>query len=180
MTAKPAVLFIALVLAASNTLAEPSITFNSDFYTVRGTNVAEIYQDLQRHGPRGKNGDHYHAHTQWDIQWSFRWIESASRCRLNRVTVNIGIDMLLPRLHSLESLSPSVQQSWNRYYRALTAHEEHHKAFGIKAAQELEQVLLATPALDCALLEAETNRRAREIIDKYDALEKAYDRDTNQ
>lgn len=144
-----------------------------------GDDIASIHQSLQRHGPLGENGKKFHASTRWQLDWNYRWIESAKVCRLNGIEVSVDIDMLLPKLKNRQGLNESLGEKWDRYLSALTAHEERHKEFGLQAARELEQVLLNTPAQDCFALENRLSQQARDVLDKYERQEKEYDRKTN-
>ena len=93
--------------------------------------------------------------------------------------VSIKIGFLLPQLVTLDQLDPDTRQSWERFYQALLKHEEHHKDYGIKAANELEQALLSEQPQDCFAMQNKLAKLARGIVDKYDAMEQAYDRQTN-
>ncbi len=172
-------LFLGLLLVfITGTSAEPRIEIQTRYYPVSGQDPASIYRSLQANGPTGSKGS-YHAHTQWDIRWGYRWIEADDQCRLTRIDVSIDINFLLPQLQGIDTLPEPVRASWDRYYQALLRHEEHHKDYGIKAAHELEHRLLAVEPQSCFGLENRLKTLARGVIDKYDAMEQEYDRETD-
>lgn len=168
-----------LLVASSAIMAEPVVKIESRYYPVQGMDIASIYQSLQKEGPNGERGKTYHAHTEWDIKWSYRWIESSSICRLTQIDVSIDIGYLLPQLSTIDQLDAATRQSWDHFYQALLKHEQHHKDFGIKAAHELEQTLLDEQPQPCFGMQNKLSDLAQKVVDKYDAMEKAFDLRTN-
>lgn len=135
---------------------------------------------MQNHGPLGKNGKRYHAYTRWDLKWNYRWIQQGhSQCSLSNVEVSIDIEYLLAELAAAEKLTPEYKSQWNDYYQALFRHEQQHKNFGVSAARELEQALLQVRSLPCSTLENHLSDIARDILQKYEQLEKDFDIRTN-
>jgi predicted secreted Zn-dependent protease len=62
----------------------------------------------------------------------------------------------------------------------LFKHEQQHKDYGVQAANELEQALLAINERQaCSTLQNNMADTAQQILDKYDQLEKEFDRVTN-
>ena len=160
-------------------LAEPEITIQTRHFPVIGYDSASIRQSIEKNGPVGQDGTRYHAHTIKDIKWNYRWIESKSLCRLTQLNVSIKIEYLLPRLEDPERLDDTLRDRWDTYYQKLLEHEKQHKDYGVMAARELEQNLLSLKQMSCSRLENELAREADRVLDKYDRLEKEYDRKTN-
>ncbi len=171
-------LVILLIVHTRQAHSAPDINLNKTFYDISGTNITAIHESLQRNGPLAKSGKRFHASTHWNISWSYRWIESNQQCRLNKTDISVQVDMLLPRLKNRDSLDEKVRTKWDQYIAALTAHEQQHQAFGQEAANEIERLLLNTPAMNCFRMEKHLNERAQEILAKYKNLEEQFDRDT--
>ena len=123
----------------------------------------------------GKNGTRYHAYTQKDIKWDYRWIESGSICHVTRIRVSIEVEYLLPQLQSEEKLTEETGKRWNDYYQALLKHEEQHKEFGIQAAYELEKELSGIGQLACIHIHTALQNKASQILQKYGDMDKEYD-----
>jgi len=172
-------LLFSLMLSPLATSAEPSININTGYYPVFGMDARSIHQSILQNGPLGNNGKRFHAYTQWKVDWSYRWIESASRCRLTQLTVTIDIDYMLPELQSTEALDEPLKSGWERYFQALFKHEQQHKEYGVEAARELEKSLLALPAQPCSTFETSLTNTAEKILDIYHQLEKEFDIKTN-
>jgi predicted secreted Zn-dependent protease len=168
-----------LLLSPLATRAEPSININTGYYPVFGLDSQSIHQSILQNGPTGNDGQRFHAYTQWKVNWSYRWTESASRCRLTRLTVAIDIDYMLPELQSAETLSEALKSGWERYFQALFSHEQQHKEFGIEAARTLEKSLLAIPEQPCSTFEASLADTAEQILDDYHQREIEFDLETN-
>ena len=156
----------------------PVVNLKTSYYDITGTDIVGIHKSLQQKGLLAKNGKRYHASTQWNISWNYRWIESKKQCRLNKTETSVNVDMLLPRLRNRDRLNENMRSTWDRYLTALTAHEKQHQAFGLQAATEIEQLLRNTPAMDCFALETRLNNQAEQILNKYKTLEESFDRET--
>ena len=173
-------LITSVVLIASQAIAAPVINIQTKYFIVSGHDSNSLYRSLQQNGPIGENGNRYHAVTRWKARWSYSWRETARWCQLSGVDVSLDIDYLLPELKALESKTEHLKKSWNSYFQALFKHEQQHKDYGVQAANELEQALLAiNERQTCSTLQNNMANTAQQILDKYDRLEKEFDRVTN-
>ncbi|MBT4077712.1 MAG: DUF922 domain-containing Zn-dependent protease [Gammaproteobacteria bacterium] len=173
-------LITSFTLIASHAIAAPVITIQTEYFTVTGNDSNSLYQSLQKNGPIGENGDRYHAVTRWKARWSYSWRETSRWCQLSGVEVSLDIDYLLPKFKALESKPEHLKKSWDNYFQALFKHEQQHKDYGVQAANELEQALLAINERQaCSTLQNNMADTAQQILDKYDQLEKEFDRVTN-
>ncbi len=160
--------------------ADPQMNIHTDFYWVTGLDAPSIRQSIQQRGPRGVDGKPYHASTQWEIDWAYRWIESRPWCRITDVNVSIDIHYSLPKHRDLDKLSTPLKEKWAAYRDALFRHEQQHKDHGIAAAVELEnKLLMLDQQYRCSELELKASAVAQAVLDKYDRLEKEFDRKTN-
>ncbi len=168
-----------LWLYSSLALAEPSINIVTRFYALPGTDAAALRQNILRLGPLGKNGKRYHAYTQWNAAWSYRWVQGRGQCSLQQVTVSMGIEYLLPKPEAYDQFDHELQQRWDQYFDALFRHEQHHKDIGVAAAREMDSLLRQVPVQpDCAILQTKLDETAEQVIEKYTAEEVEYDRKT--
>lgn len=178
VTRYPGVMCCLLVI--STVSAEPAVQINTRFYTVTGHTVEDLHRSLTSRGPSGEDGQPYHAHTEWNLNWHYRWVESRSKCRVSQVEVRVDINYLLPQLDPSIRLPAQLQADWDAYYNALYRHEQQHKDHGIQAARELEQQLLfINEPEDCRQLQSHLQQTAQRVMDKYDRLDKDFDRKTN-
>jgi len=174
------IVFLALFIHGLNALYAAEIQVTTRHYQVQGNDSASIRNNINRLGPTGKSGKRFHAYTQWNIRWNYRWVESNRQCKINRVEVAVDIDILLPELVADDQQAASLQQGWDRYYQALQKHEHQHRDFGIAAAREMEQKLQTLDGwMDCDELEKTADQLANEVIDHYAEKEREFDRRTD-
>ena len=118
----------------------------------------------------------YYAHTRWHVQWRFRWTEGAGGCRFTSVNVDLRTEITLPRLNGA---SPQQAALFERFMPALREHETGHHRIAQEAARAIDARLRGMPAMDtCPALEAQANREAERILERYREKERQYDRDT--
>jgi predicted secreted Zn-dependent protease len=159
--------------------AEPRISIDLQHYSIQGGDRSSIRREIASKGPVGKNGKRYHAYTQWNIEWGYRWIESSGKCRIQQSDVEVKIDMLLPRLEAGQR-DEELQIAWENYYDALLHHEQWHRDFGISAAREIEHELNSIDGwLACDRLEEVVNRRANDVLQHYAEEERRFDERTD-
>ena len=178
----PVVFALVLLLAVPPwAVAEPAVNIQAHYYPVAGRTEVQIRQSLDRSTPVRPNGRPFDAYTRWDIDWQFRWaFDGDGTCRMMTVASVVRIVQTFPRLENAAALPPDLADRWERYMRALAAHEAGHVALGVDAARDIEQQLMQMgDRSSCDQLEADANSMAREIIARYALVEDRYDADTN-
>jgi predicted secreted Zn-dependent protease len=161
-------------LLGGSVQAEPVVNTDTEYYIVDGTDAASIREDMNAKRP-GK----YDAYTSWKVKWRFYWNNQKNSCVLTDVKTDVAIKFTLPKLAKNNQADQYAKRRWNNYYRALIAHENGHRDFGVEAATEIETALLSMgQRSNCKTLETEANELAHDIIAKYGELNKQYDADT--
>ena len=173
------ILLAGLMLPSLPVSAEPSININTGYYLVSGIDSHSIHQSVLQNGPVGHNGERFHAYTEWKLNWSYRWLESAARCRLTQLAVAVEINYMLPALESSEIISEPLKTGWERYFQALWWHEQQHKDYAIAAAQALEKSLLELPAQPCSEFQTALAVTAQQVLEDYQKREKTFDLETS-
>ena len=160
-------------------LAAPSISVHTRYYPVYGADSPAILKSILQNGPVGKDGKRYHAYTQWDIRWGYRWVETRKRCQLASTSVSVEIEYLLPELKTTTFREKDYRKKWDRYFNALLRHEQQHKDLGVQAAREIDAKLAqAEDQPGCAQLKNRLDAIAEQVIEKYADKERAFDRET--
>lgn len=164
-----------LALAASAGAVQPIVETDTTYYIVDGETAQEIRQDMNQQRP-GK----WDAYTEWHVKWRFFWDETEEECAINRVKIQVGIEFTLPKLAQPSRANADAKRRWRRYYKALVAHENGHRDFGINAATEIGEALLAMDSEPtCEELTRAGNALGHRILARYIADEKQYDIETN-
>lgn len=154
--------------------AEPDVNTQTEYYTVDGETAQDIREDMN-----SKRSGDYDAYTEWHVKWHFRWKSDDQECHLTSVTTSVDVKFNLPKLAKDTIANEDAKHRWKRYYRALIDHENGHRDFGVKAANEVEYALSKMGSRrSCTTLENDANKLGKEIVRKFNAQEKQYDIDT--
>jgi predicted secreted Zn-dependent protease len=124
-------------------------------------------------------GKRFDGYTKWYVRWNYRYQNQNSRCNITSVRVRTEVTITLPQWKPSRFPAKALSDRWNRYIRALTAHEHQHKNHGIAAHREILQLLQQFPSQpSCPDLETQANAAAHKIIQKYSQKDIEYDRVT--
>jgi predicted secreted Zn-dependent protease len=155
------------------------LTVVFDRYQVTGSTSDELRADIDGKRPTGPDGTRSDAYTSWRLDWSWPSASSDQRCATGKVAVKVAVRYQLPELRASAQTPASLVAEWQRYDRALKKHEDGHRDFGIRCAEEIQKKLEALPPAEgCPAMNTTANDKAREIFDRYVADEKEYDRTT--
>jgi predicted secreted Zn-dependent protease len=119
-----AVLFIAVTALPAE--AKPKVTVTTEYYTVTGSTIEELRQQMTDKGPKG-----FWGYAEWRVNWS-------STCN-----VNLRITYTYPRWANREKASPKLRARWDRFIANLITHEKGHGTHGRNAAAEIDKTACA-------------------------------------
>lgn len=172
---KYALSLLLLALALPAGAVPPVVETETTYYTVDGETAQEIRRDMNQ-----KRSGKWDAYTKWYVKWRFFWRETKDECTIKRVKTHVDVQFTLPRLATPTRANADAKRRWRRYYDALIAHENGHRDFGVNAATEIGEALLAINSEpSCDELKRAANALGYRILDRYIAEEKQYDIDTN-
>lgn len=173
------ILFITLLFAAEVS-AQPTVNIIYTTYAISGVSAEELREHMNSKSNIRRYGKTFDALTSWNVNWRFNWNTKNSKCYITTASSTVDVTFTLPKWTNRDMSSRYLINKWDRYYDALTQHENGHKDFGIKAAEEIEQAILEMPSrISCKILESEANEIGKRILKKYMDLEKEYDENTN-
>ena len=157
------------------------VTRTTGSYAVSARDPKSLRRQLASKGPITEQGRRVDAYTAWRIRKSYNPVAADDgTCTTGPVTVRVGIDFSFPEWADQASADPKHQQRWDRYLTALDAHERGHECVGLQAAAELKRELEALEARpNCDALRADVKAETRRIIDRWLAIERDYDRVTD-
>ena len=160
--------------------AAPDISTTTIYYNVSGDTAEEIRTDIITKSPVRQYGKQHVAYTKWHVNWRFWWLDKGDTCEISKVNTRLDITYTLPKLEQGSSVPDTLLTRWQNYYSALFEHEQGHRDFGIKAAEEIESEIAAMGArASCKQLEHDANEIGDRAIRKYSLIEKDYDQSTN-
>lgn len=107
---------------ANSALAKPSVSVNTNYYSITGTTAAQLKAQMRSKGKNGK-----WAYTKWYVRWT-------GSCK-----TSVTITYTYPRWANRNQAPASLQKNWDRMFTSLRTHEKGHAQFGINAAAEIER-----------------------------------------
>lgn len=116
-------------------------TFSLKTYKVDANTISGVNQFLKSNGPIDQFGGVHHAYTKWDINWS--WPTQDSKSIFNKASVEVAITLTVPEWSNPEDKGDLL--IWDRYSRAVIAHEMNHIEAAYEAADEILKTIQSLP-----------------------------------
>lgn len=172
----------ALCLVAGTAAAgEVTVTERIEYYTVRGSTVAELGAALARSGPIGglveRRGS---GHTVAQLTWQHTAYAHEHDCRIDAVQVAVATRTLLPHWEQPKRVDRGLVRRWESMLAALKRHEDRHRELGREAGDAVLQALReVTTAADCDALRRRIDSAARRVVRRFRAANRRFDRETD-
>jgi predicted secreted Zn-dependent protease len=155
---------------------------NESEYPVTGDTRDEIAASINSYWQgrsRDKPWDGYIAYATWNVQWRYRFVEKAGRCRVTRVRVAVDVDVVYPRWDPPLTASPILVSRWQYNIAALRLHERGHAQNGLDTAAEVVRALTAIKSKGtCKQLERALDAAGEAIVERGAERDKVYDLET--
>lgn len=147
-------------------------------YPVQGDTIREIQRSIGLNTP-SRNGDSFYAgETIWSLSAKYAVVPTDAGCRFQNGKVHLTLRVRLPMLTSTPK-SEAVRAEWERFHRALTAHEVLHQQNAYRAANDLKSKLSGTQtALSCVRAKQVAERAIQSLIERISQYDKELDRQT--
>jgi len=173
--------FAFIVFIAASAHAAPVINESTTYYDISGQTINTLREQMSAKGPRDPNsGVQVWGKTEWYVNWKINYKPVGVGCKIDTVAVELLIKFTYPKWLNRANAHPQVKAQWDRFYKALVAHEAIHARNGIGAANQLEEEL---PKLysrnDCNRFKQEVNNRAGQIVRSYANADILFDQRTN-
>jgi predicted secreted Zn-dependent protease len=130
---------VVFLLALIPALAAARDSFRIEYFTIRGSTMTELRDDLKRVGPVGETGMRGDAYTEYRIAWQSSMTFKDGSCRAHDVNVDLDVTMLLPRWEKPASVTAELVHSWEGFSAVLREHEDGHYRLAVEAAQEVRR-----------------------------------------
>ena len=167
---------LGITFCAGVVQAEPSSRFGASYYYIEGGSALVLMAQMDKKGPLGVDGRNHPARTKWDVQWRFRHNMHDGVCKMEKVSVMIGVTSVRPRWRGEAEGPASLRERWKRLVEAVERDEEFHKQEALEAGKEIENILnLLEPMKTCKSLTDEANRMAKEIRGAHQSVSRDYD-----
>jgi predicted secreted Zn-dependent protease len=130
------------------------------YFTIGGSTLAEIEEELNRRGPLVGTTDRRHpGATRMQFATRVSYGESNGRCGVIDATVQLNANMILPRWRVAREAGMETRVIWDTLASDIRRHEEAHVVIARNYARELETALKAVRnERDCAAAEERVER----------------------
>lgn len=171
-------LFLICALFPGIALAEVYENLSYSYYEVTAQADKTLRSLLNASTPIRENGQIYHGHTSWNIQWRFRWnINQSGMCQITSSSTTLNSVVTLPRL---DGASSRQQALFDRYISSLEEHELGHYKLAVRTARIIDNdLLLLREMSSCSELEADANARSQRSLERLKEQSQQYDLDTS-
>ncbi len=167
------------IVAATGT-GGVSYDLKTVYYSVKGTTLDEIINELKNKGPRDKTGKNYSGYTDYFLEWNYLSLHSENQCATRHIEVTLSTTITLPAWEGAASSSPSLQLMWQTYLKNLSLHETGHQDIAITNAKALHAKLSSVgPRPDCSQLKSALTDASKGVYIALSDENEAYDRVTN-
>jgi predicted secreted Zn-dependent protease len=166
-----------LWLAAMPASAE-SLTKTYSYFSVGGTTLDELEDQLNRRGPRVKStGQRHPGATQMQFNTRLGYTERGGRCRVTEANVTVKVKVILPRWRQRGRADQDVRLIWDTLSDDIKRHEEQHVVIARKHARQLERKLVRLGRQkSCAIAAEKAKATADRLLEKHDKAQAKFDR----
>jgi predicted secreted Zn-dependent protease len=168
---------LVFILFSFYSSAETNVFEEFNFYEVAPTSKNNLLKALNSSSPIKENGEVFHGHTKYSIDWRFWWKSNGNKCTFTNVVITLKLKYTMPQLRSSK---PDIKAVWLNWYPNLEKHEKGHGNLAKNIANEINRKLLAmSPKPNCNILEKSGNELAYKLMGKLKKANQKYDAKTN-
>ncbi len=169
------VLLAGFMLSAVAARAEVAINIATNYYVVSGTNHTSIRAAMTQSRP-WKEAGIYDARTFWSLRPHLTWRRVDDQFVLASCEVSTRIVITLPCWNATRPIDPTLAAHWQRFFRALSLHEQGHVQVARAAAAELDRRLSRLARYSSADdLTGAARRITSEVMEEFRKKDAAYD-----
>ena len=171
-------LIIALLMAGLVFPANAANVVKSySYFTIGGTTLDEIQDQLDRRGPKVKTtGRRHPGATQMEFTSRIGYAGGAKGCSIARATVTVKAKVILPRWTRPKRADGDVRLVWDTLASDIKRHEESHVLIAKSHARDLELALLKSGRQkDCKAAQAKAAEITQKILARHDRAQAEFD-----
>jgi predicted secreted Zn-dependent protease len=157
--------------------AAESLTKTYSYFSVGGTTLDELEDQLNRRGPQVKStGRRHPGATQMQFNTRLGYQEKGGYCRVTEATVTVKAKVILPRWRQRGKAEQDVRVIWDTLSGDIKRHEEQHVAIAQSHARELERKLVRLGRQkNCAVAAEKAKATADKVLAKHDKAQAKFD-----
>lgn len=176
MSRLPYALMAALLL--SSPASASTVERSYSYFTIGGSTLAEIEEELNRRGPMVGTTERRHpGATRMQFATRVSYGESNGRCGVIDATVTLNANMILPRWRVASDAGMETRIIWDTLAADIRRHEEAHVVIARNYARKIETALKAVRGeRDCDAAEARVEEIRTELLRQHDEEQVEFDR----
>jgi len=169
-------LLAALFLAAPASAS--TVERNFSYFTIGGSTLAEIEEELNRRGPMVGTTERRHpGATRMQFATRVSYGENDGRCGVIDATVTLNANMILPRWRVAGDAGMETRIIWDTLASDIRRHEESHVVIARNYAREIETAVKAVRnERDCEAAEARVETIRTNLLRQHDQEQIDFDR----
>ena len=169
-------IFLAGTTLAPSTAATLSRSYS--YFNVRGTSLADIERQLDKHGPQiDETAERHPGATNMEFTSRIRYREANGYCTIDQADISIDAKVTLPRWRDRRRADKEMRLIWDTLASDIKRHEESHLSIAKSHARMLEDALLALPRQrSCEKLEQQVERETDRVLASHDAEQNHFDK----
>ncbi len=150
-----------LFVLSTTSSAQTSYSTKYSTFNVGGTSVEQIWQSIQKNGPRSNLGIGHAGYTTFDLESPVRFITKNGKCHISAAKFTMVSSIQLPKWIDNSKSPESVRIFWNALYSDVKRHEEDHVRIAEDAITELaNSVKNLKPQRNCDVMNRKISRLA--------------------
>jgi len=173
-------ILIAVCMVTLASLPAPAETLNKtySYFSVGGTTLDELENELTRRGPKVKStGQRHPGATRMQFNTRLGYLEKDGTCRVVDAKVTVTAKVILPKWRRRGGADQDTRLVWDTLSDDIKRHEEQHVSIARKYARQLESKLLRLGRQKtCALAQQKAKTTADAILDRHDKAQAEFDR----
>ena len=131
-----------LTVLVVSSAAAASLSRTYSYFTIGGTTLEEIENELRRRGPTvGDSGSRHPGATRMEFKTRVTYGEQNGRCSVVEANVSLKANMILPRWNRRGRSDEDTRLIWDTLARDIKRHEESHVVIAKNHARALEQAI---------------------------------------
>jgi predicted secreted Zn-dependent protease len=155
-----------------------SIAKSYSYFTIGGSTLEEIENELTVRGPQVKStGRRHPGATQMEFNSRVTYAEQNGKCAVSDARVTVRAKVILPRWKQRGKAERDVRLIWDTLLSDIKRHEESHVVIAKNYARDLEQELKSIGRQkDCARTQAKVQAVTNRVLAKHDAAQDRFDK----
>ncbi|MEP5727976.1 MAG: DUF922 domain-containing protein [Sulfitobacter sp.] len=165
-----------MVLAGCQSLQQSQVSV--DYYKISGTTTAALDSEIRRKGPKINGGSHAVAIARIKMFPKVTYQVVGNNCKVESAKVTVDARVTLPKWTSRRVASAKLGEAWDNIDRYTRLHEATHVNIAFKYAKQIEDNVLALPAMtSCDRLRAKTKTVVDKYLKEHDIAQRKFDAD---